>query len=211
MTDYTYDQGYFSRRGLVFLAILGVHGLMIWAFVTGLVGNVVADLTQNVEVSLLSQKEEELKPPPPPKADLDIKPPPVAIPPPIVNIAMPVEAPIKVVTDKPPPPAPKPKPVAVVLKKPIDFRSPPDVERYYPELAKKQEQTGSPIIHFCVGADGKREGEPEVKTSSGFDLLDQAAVKLVRESRYTPAIGTDNKPLRACKDVKITFKMTSGG
>ncbi|MFO1265426.1 MAG: energy transducer TonB [Rubrivivax sp.] len=210
MTDYTYDQGYFSRRGLVFLAIVAVHGLMIWAFATGLVGNVVKELTQDVEVSLLSQKEEELKPPPPPKAELDTKPPPVQIPPPIVNISMPVEAPIKVVTDKPPPPPP-PKPVVVALKKGIDFTRPPDVDRYDPDLAKKQEQVGSPIIHFCVGADGKREGEPEIKTSSGFDLLDQAAVKLVRESRYTPAIGTDNKPLRACKDVKITFKMTSGG
>ncbi len=210
MSDYSYDQGYFSRRGIVFLAILGIHGLMIWAFATGLVGNVVKELTQDVEVSLLSEKEEELKPPPPPKADLDIKPPPVSIPPPIVNIAMPLEAPIKVVTDRPPPPPP-PKPVVVSLKRGIEFRSPPDVERYYPELAKKQEQVGSPIIHFCVGADGKREGEPEVKTSSGFDLLDQAAIKLVRESRYKPALGTDNKPLRACKDVKITFKMTSGG
>jgi TonB family protein len=203
MTDYT-------RRGIVFLLILGVHGLMIWAFVTGLVGNAVKEFTQDVEVSLLSQKEEELKPPPPPKADLDTKPPPVQIPPPIVNITMPMEAPIKVVTDRPAPPPP-PKPVVVALKRNIEFRRPPDVDRYYPELAKKQEQTGSPIVRFCVGSDGKREGDPEIRTSSGFDLLDQAAIKLVRESQFTPAIGTDNKPIHACKDVKITFRMTSGG
>jgi protein TonB len=211
MSSYTHDSGYFSRRTVVFFAIVGVHGLMIWAFATGLVGKVVLEVTKDVEVSLLNQKEEEIKPPPPPKAEIDNKPPPVQFPPPIVNIQMPVEqAPIKVVTDKPAPPPP-PRPVVMQPVKPVEFRSPPDIDSYYPDQARRLEQVGSPIVHWCVTPDGKRDGEPEVKTSSGFDLLDQAALRLIREARYVAARGPDGKPMRACKDLKVTFKLKAGG
>ncbi len=199
-----------SRRTVVFFAIVALHALMIWGFATGLVGKVVTDITKDVEVSIIKQEEEKIEPPPPPKADLENKPPPVQIPPPIFNIQMPAETPIAVVTNKPAPPPP-PRPVVMQPVKPIEFRSPPNIDDYYPPQAQRLEQQGSPIVHWCVNPDGKRDGEPEVKTSSGFDLLDQAALKLIRESRFTAAKGTDGKPMRSCKDLKVTFKLKSGG
>ena len=199
-----------SRRTVVFFAIVALHALMIWGFATGLVGKVVTDITKDVEVSIIKQEEEKIEPPPPPKADLENKPPPVQIPPPIFNIQTPVETPIAVVTNKPAPPPP-PRPVVMQAVKPIEFRGPVDIDSYYPPQAQRLEQQGSPIVHWCVNPDGKRDGEPEVKTSSGFDLLDQAALKLIRESRFTAAKGTDGKPMRSCKDLKVTFKLKSGG
>jgi protein TonB len=210
MSAYVHDSGYASRRTVVFFAIVALHVLLIWGFATGLVGSVVSEITKDVEVSIIKQTEEELEPPPPPKAEIENKPPPVQIPPPIFNIQMPSETPIAVVTNKPPPPPP-PRPVVIQPVKPIDFRSPPDIDSYYPDQARRLEQAGSPIVHWCVNPDNKRDGEPEIKTSSGFDLLDQAALKLIRESRYTAARGPDGKPMRSCKDLKVTFKLKSGG
>jgi protein TonB len=209
MTAYVHDSGYASRRTVVFFAIVALHGLLIWGFATGLVGSVVSQITKDVEVSIIKQEEEVLEPPPPPKAEIE-KTPPVQIPPPIFNIQIQQEAPIAVVTNKPPPPPP-PRPVVMQAVKPIEFRSPPDIDSYYPDQARRLEQSGSPIVHWCVNPDNKRDGEPEIKTSSGFDLLDQAALKLIRESRYTAGKGTDGKPMRSCKDLKVTFKLKSGG
>lgn len=196
---------------VVFFAILALHALMIWGFATGLVGSVVSEIAKDVEVSIIKQDEEEIEPPPPPKAEIENKPPPVQIPPPIVNIQMPVETPIAAVTNKPAPPPPPPRPVVIQPVKPIQFRSPPDIDSYYPDQARRLEQQGSPIVHWCVQPNGKLDGEPEIKTSSGFDLLDQAALRLVREARYTAARGPDGKPMHACKDLKVTFKLKSGG
>jgi protein TonB len=210
MTAYLHDSGYAQRRAVVFFIIVGIHVLMIWAFASGLASTVVSKIAQDIDVSIIKEEEKELPPPPPPKAELENKPPPVSMPPPIVNIQMPVEAPIAVVTKKAEPPPP-PRPVVIQPVRPIEFRSPPDIDSYYPDQARRLEQSGSPIVHWCVNPDGKRDGEPEVTTSSGFDLLDQAAIKLIKESRYVAARGPDGKPMHACKDLKVTFKLKSGG
>jgi len=210
MTAYVHDSGYLSRRTVVFFLIVALHVLMIWGFATGLVGSVVSQITKDVEVSIIKQDEKEPEPPPPPKADIENKPPPVQVPPPIVNIQMPIETPIAAVSNKPAPPPP-PRPVVMQAVKPLEFVRPPDVDSYYPDQARRLEQSGSVVVHWCVNPDGKRDGDPEVKTSSGFDLLDQAALKMVRESRFRAAVGTDGKPMHSCKDAKVTFKLKSGG
>ena len=210
MTAYIHDSGYTSRRAVAFVAIVVLHVLMIWGFASGLAKRVVVEAFQDVKVNIIQEENKEPEPPPPPKVDIEQKPPPVQIPPPIVNIQIPVEQPIAVVTNRPPPPPP-PRPVVIQPVKPIEFRSPPDIDSYYPDQARRLEQSGSPIVHWCVNPDGKLDGVPEIKTSSGFDLLDQASLKLVRESRYIPAKGPDGKPMHACKDLKVTFKLKSGG
>lgn len=213
MASYAHDSGYASRRTAAFFAIVGLHVLLIWGFASGLAKSVVTELVRDVQVSIIKQDEKEIEPPPPPKIEIDNKPPPVQIPPPIINIAIPVERPIAVVTDKPaPPPPPRPAPAPVMQPvKPIQFRSPPDIDSYYPDQARRLEQTGSPIVRWCVNPDGKRDGEPTVVTSSGFELLDAAAIKLIREARYTAARGPDGKPMHSCKELKVTFRLRSGG
>jgi len=88
---------------MVFVGIVIIHLLMIWAFASGLAHRVIAQMTQDVKVNIIDVQKKDEKPPPPPKQDLE-KPPPVQVPPPIVNIQIPIEAPTMVVTDKPVPP-----------------------------------------------------------------------------------------------------------
>jgi protein TonB len=192
---------------MVFVGIVIIHLLMIWAFASGLAHRVIAQMTQDVKVNIIDVQKKDEKPPPPPKQDLE-KPPPVQVPPPIVNIVIPTEAPPMVVTDKPVPPPP-PRPMAPPTpSQPIQFVHPPDPDQYYPEQSKRAEESGSVVLQFCVGENSKLDGEPTVTTSSGYPRLDAAAITMLKDQKYKAAI-YNGKPIRSCKPVKTTFKFKS--
>jgi protein TonB len=56
----------------------------------------------------------------------------------------------------------------------------------YPEEAQRQHQEGVVLLNVEVGADG-RASEVTVRQSSGFPLLDEAALEAVRRWRFEPA------------------------
>ena len=60
----------------------------------------------------------------------------------------------------------------------------------YPPVAERRNQQGTVVLNVTVSASG-RAIKIAIKKSSGFELLDQAAVTAVREWEFTPArIGT---------------------
>jgi len=165
---------------MVFVGIVIIHLLMIWAFASGLAHRVIAQMTQDVKVNIIDVQKKDEKPPPPPKQDLE-KPPPVQVPPPIVNIQIPVEAPPMVVTDKPLPPPPPRAVVATVPGTPIKQAKAINAQDYYPAQSQRAEESGLVVVGFCVTAAGKLDGEPEVATSSGYARLDSAGIQLVKD------------------------------
>ncbi len=92
--------------------------------------------------------------------------------------------------------------VIKVQADPNYFQNPPPE---YPELAKQMRQEG--LVMLAVDVD--REGIPikvEIKESSGFRLLDQAAVKAVRHWKFQPGrIG--NIPVESSVTVPIRFRL----
>ena len=74
---------------------------------------------------------------------------------------------------------------------------------YYPSAARSRGEQGAPIVMACVGADGKLLREPEIAQTSGFPELDDAAIKVAKNSRY--AAGTENGV--ALKESCIKFKV----
>ena len=80
----------------------------------------------------------------------------------------------------------------------------------YPEAAKKERLYGSLILHVAVRSDGSVENIRVVK-SSGYDLLDEAAIQLVELSApfspFPPEIAAETDVL----DIVRTWQFMRGG
>ena len=136
--------------------------------------------------------------------------PPVEVPPPEVAIDLPMETTttaIQDVTDKPPPPAPPPPPrVAGTSAK---MKSAADPDRFYPPGAKRREDQGSPVVQACVGPNGRLLRDPVVSETSGYPELDQAAIQVAKNSRYTPATDAGAAVDESCIKFKVKFVIKS--
>ena len=77
---------------------------------------------------------------------------------------------------------------------------------HYPYNAQRQSQQGQVVLRVQVSAVGE-VARLSVLRSSGYRLLDDAAVKAVRGWRFTPA-SRGNSQVAAALDVPISFKLT---
>lgn len=211
MGVYVHESNWASKRSLVFLGVIGLHVVLVWGLASGFAMKIVESVAPPIVTDLIEEKQEEEAPPPPPPPKMEV--PPVEVPPPVVDIQLPVEpstTALSNVTDKPLPPPPPP---VVVQRPPVQKVSPglnkraqqPDTEEYYPPSSKRLEEQGSAVVQACVGTNGRLQ-EAKVQESSGFPRLDEAAVKYAKALRYTP--GTeDGKPVDACFAFRVTFKL----
>ncbi|MEZ5499599.1 MAG: energy transducer TonB [Steroidobacteraceae bacterium] len=210
MAAYAQDTSFFSRRGLVFLAVVGFHVLMVWALASGLARKVVQVIAQPLETDIIDEIEKQDEPPPPPPPELER--PPVEVPPPDIQINIPMETStstaITDVTDKPVPKAPPPPPPPKARKAPsLDVRRSPSTDDYYPPTSKRLEEEGVVTVNACVDASGRTSGAT-VEKSSGFGRLDEAAVKWANRARWKP--GTeDGQPVAMCQAFNVRFKLTN--
>jgi protein TonB len=202
---YPQETSIFSKRAIVFIAIVVFHVLVIYAFATGLAKSGQRYLSTILQTTMIQQEKPKDLPPPPPPVDLKEKPP-VQVIAPDINITVPIEAPppIQNVTTKaapPPPPAPR----AVVPGTPIKPISMPDVHDYYPEQARRDGQEGRAQVKVCVGANGKIESA-ETASTSGFPALDEAAIKVAKAARFKPAT-SEGKPVESCATLPVKFEL----
>jgi len=125
-------------------------------------------------------------PTPTPAPPTFVAPPPEPAPPQPVNV-----------TPAPPaPPAPAPAPpMAPVLK-----QVPPSAVRYlkeptlnFPLLSKRAKEQGTVVLRITVDVNGRLK-EAWVQKSSGFERLDQAALKDIHSARFAPQM-EDGKPV----------------
>jgi protein TonB len=204
MGAYASDSGFFTRRGLVIVIIVGLHVLAAYALHSGLAQKVVNLVAPPIEADIVEEVETEEEPPPPPPPEMER--PPVEVPPPEVSIDLPMETnttAIQDVTDKPPPPAPPPPPRAA--GQPARMTRPANPDDFYPPGSIRREEEGSPVVQACVGANGRLLREPVVTDTSGFPDLDGAAVKVAKATRY--AAGTDGGSAlpESCIKFKVKF------
>src|SRR5262245_11807873 len=198
------DSSFFTRRGIVAVAIIALHVLLAWGLASGLARKVVEVLAPPIEADIVEEVEQNEEPPPPPPPEMER--PPVEVPPPEGSIDLPMETTataIQDVPDKPPPPVPPPPPRAA--GQPAKMTRPANPDDYYPPGSIRREEQGSPVVQACVGPGGRLLRDPVVTDTSGFPDLDGAAIKVAKATRY--AAGTENGTAlpESCIKFKVKF------
>ncbi len=190
----------------------------------------------SVEVNLVAAAPDPVAPPPPvpePQEPAETQPPKpddvvVPVAPPVPPIPVP-PPPQPVATPTPPPPVVQPKPHrtptvakgdgsapkpgkdattassdggAIMDVKPDYLRNPPPI---YPDLARRAKQEGVVVLEVIVSIEGGPESI-SIRTSSGFDQLDQSAVRAVQQWRFRPAaLGSIN--IRSRVVIPVRFRL----
>jgi protein TonB len=193
-----------SRNAVIALAVVVLHVGLIWALQSGL-------LLRTAELIVPAEVLSQFIDPPAPKAE----PVPPAPPSPtaqkktVVKTKAPVQqqqqplaiadptptpdAPTGVITPAPPaatvtqaptaPPAPPAPPAVQLPSSNADYLQNP--KPAYPPLSKRMGEQGKVIVRVLIGVDGAAQ-KAEVRQSSGFERLDQAALNTVLKWRYVP-------------------------
>lgn len=105
------------------------------------------------------------------------------------------------------PPQPAPAPIAAVPVVPPNFNAdyldnPPPV---YPPLSRRIGEQGKVMLRVLVNATGNAD-KVELRSSSGSNRLDDAALDVVRRWRFVPARQGD-QPVAAWVLIPITFSL----
>jgi protein TonB len=187
----------------VFIGIVIFHAFLIYGIATGLVQKVVQKATEPFVTKIINDEKppEELPPPPPPEMER----PPVQIVVPDINIPVTADAPpppIQNVTTSPVISQPPPPVVAGTAAVATYF---PSAAENYPPLSRDANEEGRPEIKICVASNGKVDSV-DLTRPSGFDRLDEAAVKMGKASRWKPATQA-GKPIAFCKGYAIKFQL----
>jgi len=211
MAAYVHDSQFFTRRTIVLFAIIGLHIFIAWALATGLARRAIELVAPPLQTAVIDEVKQQDQPPPPPPPQMER--PPVEVPPPDVNIEVPVEpqsTAIRDVTDQPvnrppPPPAPTHQPVRTPGGPGKNF---PSTDDYYPSASARLGESGTATVHVCTDTKGKLTEEPSIAETSGTPRLDEGALKLAKAAsgRYKPAT-EDGNPVNACFAFRIKFQL----
>jgi periplasmic protein TonB len=210
MATYVHDTEFFTRRTLVFAAIVALHVFILWAFATGLARKAIEVLAPPIQTDILQEEKTKNEPPPPPPPELRKEV--VEVPPPDISIAMPEVGPqTTAITARVAESKPAPVVRAAVAATAVGLgKGFPNVDDYYPDASRRLGEEGLTVVDVCVGPDGKLTEPPKVGKTSGHERLDQAAVKVATlgSGRFKPAT-EEGKPITKCTQLPIRFKLRS--
>ena len=191
-----------NRRIVIASSVVLFHIAALWAIQSGL-------LRRAVEVIVPAEILSEFISPPAPQAERPQPPAPQpALPTPPKRPSQPAPLPVATpTTDNTPAPAapvgttaPQPvaPPMAAASTAPSAPPAPARIELpssdaaylnnpkpAYPALSKRMGEQGKVVLRVLIGVDGTAQ-QAEIRTSSGYDRLDQAALATVQRWRYVP-------------------------
>jgi protein TonB len=205
------------RRTGAFLAVIGLHFVMVYLLATGLATQVIQLLPTPTTVVLKEERPVREAPPPPPAPTLQK-----------FQLELPQVMPDIRVDDTPKTTdaivAASPcqgraacaQPgVAPAVTSPPVVRVPggigkgfPNTEDYYPTSAIRLGQEGTAGVRVCIDGAGRLTSQPTLAESSGITSIDSAALRLARagSGHYRPT--TENgQPVSACYAVHIRFNL----
>jgi periplasmic protein TonB len=213
MTAYVqHDSTFFSRRTTVFVLIVGLHVVMIYALMNGLVGRFGEATPQPMQAVVLQAPQTHDEPLPLPTDPKFLPPKVPKVPPTEIDIAVPSdpEDTIGVEAGPPPPehrlsPPTVQKVIARVLGGP--GKGFPSTDDYYPPAAIRMGEAGTSAVQVCVDAKGRLTADPTIARSSGIARLDEGALKLAKAgSGHYRATTEDGVPVSSCYAYSIKFQ-----
>src|SRR5437762_2642456 len=198
-----------SRRLTGMVITVALHIALIYALIHGLARKIVEVVVPPLETKIIAEvkpPQPEKPPPPPPKL---ATPPPPFIPPPEVNIQIPIQqAPtITAVAPTPPPapvaitPTPAPAPVTTA---PVVLASSCEKPEY-PPSARRANETGTVLLSFLIDTNG-RVLDSKVERSSGSRRLDEAARAGLELCTFRPATA-GGQPTRAWARIEYVWRL----
>jgi len=204
-----------SKRSLAFVLVIIIHVFFFWVLASGLGAKVIEVVMGPVETKIIDQKQDDDKPPPPPP---EIDTPPPYVPPPEVSIEIatdtgPTTAITNVTSERPVAPVAPPPPPAKSEEKKV-VRTPPSTQGRgaritkpdYPPASRRAGEAGTVTLSALVLESG-RIGDIKIVKSSGFEKLDEAAVKDVQRNwRFVPG-KEDGKPVSMWHTFQVTFRL----
>jgi protein TonB len=200
-----HDQGFFSKRVIVFFAIVAFHAIIIYAFISGLANAGKELIVTILRTNIINTEKTKELPPPPPMAKLN-GPPPISVVAPEVTINIPPPPPPVTVTKVEAPKAIYVAPPAPIIPAKIAYA--PETADYYPAQSRRNNEEGRTIVHVCIDERGKvASAEVDSSGGSGHALLDDAAVRLAKAYRFKPAT-QGGKPVQQCTGLPVKFVLT---
>lgn len=206
----------FTKRIAVVGAVVGLHVAGLWAMQSGLLSRVVeVVIPVQVIAELIEAPQPEIPPAPPPPAPPPPAPKPLPVaqkPRPVVKPAprpepVPIAEPLPQVAEPAAITAPTPEPPmaqatavepanapseAIQQPAPLRIEQPSSDADYlnnprpaYPALSRRLGEQGKVVIRVFIGADGSAT-RAEIRSSSGYERLDQTALQTVQRWRYVP-------------------------
>ncbi len=204
-----------SKRTLAFILVVIIHALFFWVLASGLGAKMVQTVMGPVETKIIEELPDDNKEPPPPPPDIEQPPP--YVPPPEVSVDIAIDTgPSTAISNAtserpvaaPPPVAAKPVERAVVKTPPSTAGKGARITQpEYPPASRRAGEAGTVQLQVFVLESG-RAGEVKVAKSSGFEKLDEAAVKEVQRNwRFVPG-KEDGKPVAMWHTFAVTFRLT---
>lgn len=205
------DFSFLSGRTLAVLGIIGLHGLIVYAFATGMVHKVVKVIETPVGVFRDEPRKVDLPPPLPPPTDLH-RPQPVTIPNPDVPLldvdkgATFAVTDLKGLPDGPTTQVVQPPPVKRVQGGP--GKGFPNTDDFYPPPEIRSGTVGTATVSVCTDERGRLTADPTLVNTSGSAGLDHGALRLAKAaSGHYRATTEDGRAVSSCYPFRVTFSM----
>jgi protein TonB len=192
------------KRLVGFSLVVLFHIFLIWVLASGLGSQVVQVIRGPIQTKIIEETVKEKKTPPPPPPKLETPPP--FVPPPELSINLPAETSSAgaITTQSKQQQVVQAKPTVVVAAR-SDPRH-PNSKPAYPPTSRRLEEQGQVILSLYILADGK-VGEAKVQKSSGYERLDEAALREALNNWHFLPATSDGKPYATWKQVLVTFRL----
>jgi protein TonB len=132
-----HDTGFFSRRAIVFIAIVLFQIVLFYVFQSGLATRVMRAVEPPLETTIVADEQKHNLPPPPPPPKMEK--PPVEVPPPDIVINLPPEpnsTAITQVTSKPVAAPPAPRAPDVRTRASLDAKHSPPTDAWTTQASR---------------------------------------------------------------------------